>query len=78
MDPISALLVVDDSGLRRHLTETLQANSDLKIEACSSGEEALSILGQRSFQIVYCDLCLGDMSGVVFTQKAQHQYPILI
>ena len=75
MEIISALLVVKDSNLCRHLCGVLEKNCALQIESCSCAQKALEILHDRPFQILYTDLRLGDMSGVDLTQHVKQQFP---
>ncbi len=77
MDLISVLLVVKDSTLRGQLGGVLAKNSALQIESCSSAKMALEILRNRSFQVVYADLLLGDMSGVDLIQKVKREFPAI-
>jgi DNA-binding NtrC family response regulator len=75
MEPISALLVVKDSNLRRRLAVALEKNSLLQFESCSSAQKALEILHARPFQILYADLRLDDMSGIDLTHQVKRQFP---
>ena len=75
MKPISALLVVKDSNLRRHLAGVLEKNSALQFESCSDAQKALEILHARPFQIVYADLGPDDISGLDLTRQAKHHFP---
>jgi DNA-binding NtrC family response regulator len=77
MEPISALLVVKDSNLRRHLAGVLKKSNALQIEACSSAQEALALLHARPFEILYADLRLDDMSGIDLTRQAKQQFPAI-
>ena len=75
MKPISALLVVNDSNLRRHLAGVLEKNSALQVESCPDAQQALAILHARPFQIVYADLGPDDMSGLDLTEQIKHHFP---
>lgn len=77
MNPISALLVVDDSNMRRHLIGVLEKNSALQVESCSKGRQALELLHDRSFQIVYADFRLTDMCGIDLTEQVKHHFPAM-
>lgn len=77
MNSISALLVVKDSNLRRHLAGVLEKNSVLQFESCAYAQEALQILHTRPFQIVYADLELDDMSGIDLTQQVKQHFPAI-
>ncbi len=75
MEPLSALLVVKESNLRRRLAVALEKNSIVQLESCSSAQKALEILHARPVQILYADLRLDDMSGIALTQQAKQQIP---
>jgi DNA-binding NtrC family response regulator len=75
--PISALLVVKDSNLRRHLSGVLEKNSALQFESCSDAQKALEILHARPFQIVYADIGPDDMSSLDLTRQAKHHFPAI-
>ena len=77
MDSISTLLVVKDSTLCRQLGGVFAKNSALQIESCASAKMALEILRTRSFQIVYADLWLDDMSGVDLIQTVKREFPAI-
>ncbi len=75
MKPISALLVVNDSDLCRHLTGALEKNSALQFESCQDAQTALKIMHARPFQIVYADLGPDDMSGLDLTEQVKSHFP---
>ncbi len=75
MKPISALLVVKDSNLRRHLACVLEKNSALQVESCSDAQKAMEILHARPFQIIYADLIPEDISGLDLTEQVKHHFP---
>lgn len=75
MDPISALLVVSDESLRRQLCDVLESSGHLHLESCPDGQQALEMVGIRSFQILYTDLLLADMHGVELMQQVKQIVP---
>jgi CheY-like chemotaxis protein len=77
MKTISALLVVNDSELCRQIGRVLEKNSRLRFEFCSSAKKALEILHARTFQILYSELNLDDMTGVDLTQRVKRQFPAI-
>ncbi len=66
------LLVESDEEQRKRLAEVIEA-PDVQTTFCSSGEEALALLRQSSFDCTVVDLELSDMSGVEFVEKLQGQ-----
>ena len=75
MDPISALLVVTDAGLRRQLCDALEKNSQLHVQSCPDAQQALDMIGTRPFQILYTDLLLVDMPGIELMQQVKQIVP---
>ncbi|MCB9579200.1 MAG: response regulator [Polyangiaceae bacterium] len=56
------ILVVDDEPLvRRSLGRMLRRHS---VTAASSGREALELLSHESFDIIFCDLMMPDLTGM--------------
>lgn len=77
MKKISALLVVSNSDLCRHISGVLEKNSRLRFEFCSCANKALEVLNARSFQILYSDIELDDMSAVDLTKRVKQQFPAI-
>jgi DNA-binding NtrC family response regulator len=75
MDPISALLVVSDVSLHRQLCGVLESNVHLHVESCSDAQQALDMVGNRPFQILYTDLLLKDMPGIELMQQVKQKIP---
>lgn len=60
---VSVLVVDDDAGVRGLLAEIIQAEG-LKVVAMGSGEAALAEIKRASFDLIFLDLVLPDVSGV--------------
>jgi CheY-like chemotaxis protein len=74
--PIRKVLIVDDEGLvRKALSRMLRPAHDV-VEA-SSGNEALRLLDESSFDAVVCDLMMPKMSGARFHDFAIEAFPYL-
>jgi len=58
------ILVVDDEAPVRDLFEELFKKEDCQTVVCSSGEEALKILKDETFDVVLLDIKLPGMSGL--------------
>ena len=62
------LIVDDDAQVRRVLTRILQrAGNDVTVAA--NGEEAASLLVQRTFDVVLTDYSLGEVTGADLAEK---------
>ena len=69
------LLVVEDNADARYLVcETLRALGH-EVEAAASGEDALPLLDQQSFDILFTDVSLPGMSGVDLARRAKRELP---
>jgi two-component system KDP operon response regulator KdpE len=71
-EPISALLVDDESSFRRALRTSLSA-SGYAAEDAQSGEEALAILQERSFDLVLLDINMPGLGGVATCREIRAQ-----
>jgi HAMP domain-containing protein/CheY-like chemotaxis protein/signal transduction histidine kinase len=64
------LLVEDDAAERMSVTELLGAQ-DVEIESAGSGEQALKLMRERTFDCVVLDLRLPDMTGFELLDEVQ-------
>lgn len=61
--PLPTVLVVDDKkNMLRLMAKVLKA--DAQVLTASSGSEAVRILGERSIDVVLCDLRMPDLDGI--------------
>lgn len=58
------LLVVDDNAINRKVMEGLLGRDGHRITSAASGQEALSMLADRSFDLVFMDIEMPEMNGV--------------
>lgn len=65
------LIVDDEASIRESLAEFLR-DFDMTVETAVNGEEALEILGQKTFEVLVADLRLPGMTGDTMIPKA-HQ-----
>jgi len=69
------LLIVDDDEVTRELCTTVSAQAGLNPIAVSSAERALTVLEQRSVDILLTDLKLPGMSGIDLLKRVSELYP---
>lgn len=80
----SVLLVDDVRAMRMTVRSTLRSFGMFDVTEASNGEEALSILAIRDFDLVITDLVMQPMDGIELTRKlrtpgtAKPSTPILI
>ena len=61
---ISIFIIDDHAIFRDGLRQILSRHSDLRVDAeAGSGSEALSIIGEQTFDVVLLDISLPDLSG---------------
>jgi two-component system response regulator PilR (NtrC family) len=74
------ILVVDDELSMRELLEILLTKEGYKISCAGDGKEAISILKEKKFDLLLCDIKLGDITGleVLRAAKAKSQDTIVI
>ena len=77
MRKISALLVVDDVRLRKHISDVLVKNGVDQCGFYTAGEDAMEQVRKRSFQILYADLRLDDISGVDLVRQVKKAFPAI-
>jgi DNA-binding NtrC family response regulator len=71
------ILIVDDhADIRFLLTELLEIKG-YHIEEASNGEEALTSLRDKSFDLVITDIYMPKMNGELLIQKAKKELPDL-
>ncbi len=70
------LVVEDDASLREALVDTLEL-ADFSCLEAESGEDALTLLGQQSVDMVVSDVNMGGMDGHELLEKIQQQHPCL-
>lgn len=72
---IEKILVVDDELLiRTFLTETLR-RKDIDVAACESGKKAIVLLKENSYDLVFTDMKLPDMTGLDILRKVREFSP---
>ena len=68
------ILVVDDELSMRELLEFLLSREGYRISLAESGRKAISMLDKNDYDLLLCDIKLGDMTGldVLKASKAKH------
>jgi two-component system KDP operon response regulator KdpE len=73
-EQLNALLVDDEPSFRRALRTSLSA-SGFAVDEAASGEEAIEILVQRSFDLVLLDMNMSGMGGVATCREVRNRSP---
>ena len=65
------ILVVDDELSMRELLEYMLTRENYKVTCAQTGREAINLLEQNHFDLLLCDIRLGDITGLdAFSGKA--------
>ena len=76
MNTKTQILYIDDEPINLLLFSKLLKNEGYKIFVSNNVLEGLDILNKRpDISIVFCDLQMPDMDGIVFIKKAKQKYP---
>lgn len=70
------LIVDDEASLRQTLARILQ-RAGFEVTTSTNGGEALSLLSQHSFDLVYLDIRMPDMNGLEVLQAIHAKFPDL-
>jgi diguanylate cyclase (GGDEF)-like protein len=73
--PRGRVLAVDDQRYFRELIEGMLVDEGFEVQTAGSGEEALAILDQTSFDVIVTDLVMPIMSGNELVQKVREREP---
>lgn len=69
-------IIDDEKPARSELSYLItKISPDVEIVEISSGEEALNILSQQSFDLLFIDINLGDISGITLAATARKIIP---
>ncbi|MBA3010673.1 MAG: sigma-54-dependent Fis family transcriptional regulator, partial [Desulfobacula sp.] len=71
------LAVDDEKDMTRLLQRTLEPEIDCRVTMAFSGEMALNILAQASFDLVICDIKMPGMDGFELLERLKEKYPDL-
>ncbi|WP_031237958.1 response regulator [Asticcacaulis sp. AC466] len=69
--PDKSVLLVEDNPVNALLAQILLQREGCRVERASSGEEAIDILKQRSFDIILMDLGLPGLDGIGTTREVR-------
>ncbi|MDL2123370.1 MAG: sigma-54 dependent transcriptional regulator [Deltaproteobacteria bacterium] len=74
------ILVVDDEISMRRFLEVLLSREGYKVSCAENGKTAISMINKKHFDLLLCDIRLGDISGldVLRAAKKQSQHTVVI
>ncbi|HLV61678.1 MAG TPA: response regulator, partial [Fredinandcohnia sp.] len=75
--PSARILVVDDQKNMRTTTALLLRQSGYEVHEAATGEEALRMLEESSFDLLLTDLRMEPIDGMQLLERAIHRHPNL-
>ena len=72
-DAAPSILVVDDEISMCELLEYLLTREGYNVKTAASGRQAISILSKETFDLILCDIRLGDISGIEVLKTARQK-----
>ena len=72
------ILVVDDEELIRDMLTQAFEQAGYKVRSAESAEDALEILKDEKFWVMFLDLNLPGMNGLELCRKIRRDYPLAI
>jgi two-component system, NtrC family, response regulator PilR len=77
-DAKAHILVVDDELSMRQFLELLLAKEGYAVTCAENGHQAKALLGKEFYDLILCDIRLGDISGIDVLRKAKAIHPNVI
>jgi len=75
MSNVSHILVVDDEPGMRELLNLMLKREGYEVSCAESGRKALSMLEKTDYNLLLCDIKIGDMSGLDVLRAAKKRNP---
>jgi two-component system, NtrC family, response regulator PilR len=72
------ILVVDDELSMRELLELMLGKEGYQVSCAESGREAISMIEKTDFDLLLCDIRLGDITGIEVLRASKEQTPEIV
>jgi two-component system response regulator PilR (NtrC family) len=72
------ILVVDDELSMRELLEYMLGREGYRITCAENGRQAVSFVQKNSYDLVLCDMRLGDISGLEVLRACKQHHPFTV
>lgn len=73
--PAARILVVDDERSMRELLDYMLSRQGYQIALAENGRKAVSIIQSEDFDLILCDIRLGDITGLEVLRAAKRKNP---
>jgi two-component system, NtrC family, response regulator PilR len=74
-DKRAHILIVDDELSMRQLLELLLAREGYDVTCAENGRKAVSMVEHNSYDLILCDIRLGDISGLDVLKACKKHHP---
>jgi DNA-binding response OmpR family regulator len=71
------ILIIDDEAALRHTLARILQRANFEVTTAESGQEGLQLLEQQSFDLVYLDIRMPDMNGMLVLKAIHARLPEL-
>ena len=69
------ILVVDDELSMRELLEYMLTKENYEVSCAESGQQAIELLEKNHFDLLLCDIRLGDITGLDVLRASKKHNP---
>jgi len=69
------ILVIDDERSMLELLEIILTKEGYQVTCADSGKQAISLIQKGSYDLLLCDIKLGDVSGIEVLKRAKEKNP---
>ncbi|MFO7886122.1 MAG: sigma-54 dependent transcriptional regulator [Desulfobacteraceae bacterium] len=76
--PSSRILVVDDELSMREFLELMLVREGYAVSCAHNGKKAVKLISEKAFDLVLCDVRLGDMTGIDVLKEAKKHNPDMV
>ncbi|HWR91303.1 MAG TPA: sigma-54 dependent transcriptional regulator [Desulfobacterales bacterium] len=74
-DTTPYILIVDDELSMRELLEYMLKREGYRVDCAENGRKAAALVAQKSYDLLLCDIRLGDMSGLDVLRACKTHHP---
>ncbi len=74
-DTTPFILIVDDELSMRELLEYMLKREGYRVDCAENGRKAAALVAQNAYDLLLCDIRLGDMSGLDVLRACKKHHP---